>query len=144
MSTEQMRDLLNLMESTRSDAHNVDEFTRAYMEAAIWSSTDENDDPLDQNYDITDFSDNTFNRIIADCKQFQQYANIDSIEGAPSTHDASPHVMAGHDFWLTRNGHGAGFWDGDWPEADGARLTELSEKFKELDLYVGDDGQLHF
>lgn len=20
----------------------------------------------------------------------------------------------GHDFWLTRNGHGAGFWDGDW------------------------------
>ena len=21
---------------------------------------------------------------------------------------------AGHDFWLTRNGHGAGFWDGDW------------------------------
>ena len=24
----------------------------------------------------------------------------------------------GHDFWLTRNGHGAGFWDGDWDDAD--------------------------
>jgi|TARA_R110000744_G_scaffold366338_1_gene475354 hypothetical protein len=24
----------------------------------------------------------------------------------------------GHDFWLTRNGHGAGFWDGDWNDAD--------------------------
>ena len=24
----------------------------------------------------------------------------------------------GHDFWLTRNGHGAGFWDGGWNDAD--------------------------
>ena len=23
-------------------------------------------------------------------------------------------ARAGTDFWLTRNGHGAGFWDGDW------------------------------
>ena len=23
---------------------------------------------------------------------------------------------AGHDLWLNRNGHGCGFWDGDWRE----------------------------
>jgi len=50
---------------------------------------------------------------------------------------------AGHDFWLTRNGHGAGFWDGDWPDDAGGRLTEASKKYGEFNLYVGDDGLIH-
>ena len=32
---------------------------------------------------------------------------------------------AGHDLWLTAVGHGAGFWDGDWPE-HGEYLTTLA------------------
>lgn len=35
--------------------------------------------------------------------------------------------MAGHDLWLTRNGHGAGFWDGDWRDHD--VLCNVSEQF---------------
>jgi hypothetical protein len=46
--------------------------------------------------------------------------------------------QGGHDFWLTRNGHGAGFWDGDWPEEVGKRLTEASKKYGEVYLYVQD------
>ena len=42
---------------------------------------------------------------------------------------------------LTRNDHGAGFWDGDYEHGD--RLTELSRKFKEVTAYVGDDGKIH-
>lgn len=49
---------------------------------------------------------------------------------------------AGHDFWLTRVGHGAGFWDGDWP-IHGDALTEICKKFGEVDLYVGDDGKIY-
>jgi hypothetical protein len=49
---------------------------------------------------------------------------------------------AGHDFALTRNGHGAGFWDGDWPEPAATELTKLSKEYGEVDLYVGDDGLL--
>jgi len=43
---------------------------------------------------------------------------------------------------MTRNGHGAGFWDGDWPD-DGDRLTKASEAYGTFDLYVGDDGEIH-
>ena len=38
---------------------------------------------------------------------------------------------------------GAGFWDGDWKEPHGDRLTELSKTFGEVDLYVGDDGKIY-
>jgi hypothetical protein len=47
----------------------------------------------------------------------------------------------GHDFWLTRNRHGAGFWDGDWER--GAELTKAAHTFGGIDLFVGDDGRVH-
>jgi hypothetical protein len=50
---------------------------------------------------------------------------------------------AGNDFWLTHNGHGAGFWDGDLPDEIGDALTKASEKYREIDLYVGDDGMIY-
>lgn len=62
------------------------------------------------------------------------------FEGPISAREAA---MAGHDFWLTRNGHGAGFWDGDWPEPHASILTEASKTFGETDLYIGDDGKVH-
>jgi hypothetical protein len=34
-----------------------------------------------------------------------------------------------HDFFLTRNGHGAGFWDGDYK--NGEKLTEIAKSFGE-------------
>jgi hypothetical protein len=46
-----------------------------------------------------------------------------------------------HDFWLTRNGHGVGFWDGDYPEC-GDRLCELTKKFGECNLYISDAGEI--
>ena len=51
--------------------------------------------------------------------------------------------QAGHDFWLTRNGHGCGFWDGDWPELIGEKLTEASKDFGSFDLYIGVGGRIH-
>ncbi len=50
--------------------------------------------------------------------------------------------QAGHDFWLTRNGHGAGFWDRGLG-ALGERLSKESKPYGSCDLYVGDDGQIY-
>lgn len=44
-------------------------------------------------------------------------------------------AMAGHDFALTRNGHGAGFWDGDWSEW-GDELTNIAKSFGSADIYL--------
>jgi hypothetical protein len=115
----------------------LDEFTRHYIVCALWSSTDESDEsggnPLDDNYGVEDIAPETLQKMIDDCAKFQAQA------GELITSDLP---LAGHDFWLTRNGHGAGFWDGDWPD-EGEALTKLSKTFGEVNLYVGDDKQIY-
>lgn len=57
------------------------------------------------------------------------------------TLDADPR-QHGYDFWLTRNGHGAGFWDRGYGEA-GDKLTAFAEKFGQVNVYKGDDGKAY-
>jgi hypothetical protein len=135
------------------NAYDTDEFTRAYMEAILFAETDWDGEPLDANYDISDFSQESLSAIKKDCAEFQAQANIGEIDGAPSylppaqlrqPRKVDSDGMAGHDFWLTRAGHGGGFWDGDWPEPHGDRLTKLSEKFGGVCVTVDDDTTLMY
>lgn len=126
----------------------LDEFTSAYVETALWSSTDDNDQPLDANYSPEDIYPDTLQRMIADCEQFQRENAIDIETAIESGEvvcgpDFGEMGRAGHDFWLTRNRHGAGFWDGDWPDKQAERLTEASHTYGEFNLYVDDDGKIH-
>jgi len=120
---------------------NMDEFTQAYFEAAFWSTVDDNDRSLRADYDYTDIDDDCLARMEADCKKFQEEVlepiREESEESLPDD------KYAGHDFWLTRNEHGAGFWDGDWVEPYGTKLTDASKEFGEFELYVGDDGKIY-
>lgn len=45
----------------------------------------------------------------------------------------------GHDFFLTRNGHGAGFWDRGLGEL-GDRLTALVKPYGEQSCFIGEEG----
>jgi hypothetical protein len=111
----------------------VDKFTTAYIECALWAETD-NDTPLDENYGVEDIAPETLVLMKEDCRIFQYQNRL------PEYHSQwSDEEMAGHDFWLTRNGHGVGFWDRGLGEV-GDRLTEASKRFGEVYLYVGDDG----
>lgn len=47
------------------------------------------------------------------------------------------------DFVLTRNGHGAGFWDRGLG-ADGYKLTRMAKPYSTVGLYRGEDGKLYF
>ena len=124
----------SLHKRTAATTTSLDPFTRAYIEAALFSSTDDNDQPLDANYTAEDFAPSTLNAMVQECKQFQQ-ENAEAL-------DECGDVQGGHDFWLTRNGHGVGFWDGDWP-MNGKALTVASKKYGEADLYVGNDGYIY-
>ncbi len=116
----------------------MDAFTRQYIITALWSSMDNSDDqggdPLDANYGPEDIAPETLASIHEDCETFQR-DHAEDIGGDLE--------RAGHDFWLTRNHHGAGFWDGDWQEKAGQRLTEASHAYGECDLYIGDDERIH-
>jgi hypothetical protein len=113
---------------------NIDKFTEAYLTCALWSSNDDHGKALDIGHKITDLARETLKKHVADCAAFQK-AHWDSIASDPG--------HAGHDFWLTRNGHGAGFWDGDWPEPAATVLTDAAEHYGEVYLYIGDDGLIY-
>jgi hypothetical protein len=124
-----------------------DEFSRSYVEAALWATTDESTDaggdPLDDNYSAADIDVDTLAGMIDDCRRFQE-ANAADL--AQYNHpEWTPAGLGGHDFWLTRNGHGCGFWDRNdcLPEDAAQRLTAAAEKCGEVDLYVGDNGKIY-
>lgn len=115
----------------------MNSFLAAYIEAALWSSVDEADGGqfLDRNYSAADISPEALAKMAADCARFES-ANAETLAELDDT-------KAGHDFWLTRNGHGAGFWDGDYDKPAASALTQSAQSFGECDLYVGDGGRIH-
>src|ERR1700723_1133113 len=90
-----------------------EEFFNAYLVCALWSSTDDDGNPLDDNRDCDDFAPEALAEMRNDCDAFCEAESDDLARYAaelPRT-EWSQDARAGHDFWLTRNGHGAGFWD---------------------------------
>lgn len=116
------------------DQHYLETFAKAYIVCALWSSTDVDGDPLDDLFTIDDIHPDSLKKMKDDCADF--------VSGNEKALHENTAERAGRDFWLTRNGHGAGFWDGDWP-INGDALTEASKTYGESDLYVGDDGKLY-
>ena len=106
-----------------------------YLTAALWSSLDDNGDTLDSTYSVEDFSPELIARAEKDCAEFEEKAGLVLLEWQSDEQN-------GHDFWLTRNHHGAGFWDRGLGKP-GDMLTEIAESFGEICIYVGDDGRLY-
>jgi hypothetical protein len=123
----------------------MSDMVKSYLATALWAETDNSTEsggePLDKNYTIADFAPEAVAKAVADCAAFEEKAGP-LLEGIERQGQDVPDVIGFH-FWLTRNGHGAGFWDGDYPKEIGEALTKLSHEFGETDAYVGDDGKLH-
>jgi hypothetical protein len=119
----------------------VDAVTDQYLETALWSSTGEDGEPLDDDHSTDDIAPAALAQARADVESFLD-SNADLIDQAkalvPTYNDAS----VAHDFWLTRNGHGAGFWDRGLG-AVGDELTKNAKPYGECDPYVGDDGLVY-
>lgn len=121
----------------------LETFIAAYIEAMLWSSTDDYEEPLDRDYDSDDIDDDCHERIKQDCEKFL-HLTIDILDDCEHTYLGRYELteLAGHDFWLTRNNHGAGFWDGDWHHEEiddvGEMLTDIANRFPPIDPYVTD------
>ncbi len=113
---------------------NLGKFTAACIEAMYFTDTGEENQPASD----AELADDTRLDLEADCRSFwRRYGCY--IEAT----DMSPE-QAGDDFWLTRNGHGAGFWDGDWDHTPYAEmLTKGSEAYGPFETYAGDDGLIY-
>lgn len=81
---------------------------------------------------VVSWSPESVARAEADCADF--LCQCDESELDIGASDVSEFERAGHDLWLTRNRHGAGFWDGDWDDR-GDELTSIAHSFGECSVY---------
>lgn len=93
---------------------------------------------LDTSHDVDGYlAPETLQAMREDCADFIAQAGADLQE-----YTQRAGRTGGYDFWLTRNGHGAGFWSRDLG-ALGDRLTAIAERMRGRDLYAGDDGLIY-
>ena len=132
--------------ATFAPSAELEEFLSAYIEAALWSTSNDRyeDDPENESEFLDgngrDLAPECEAVMRADCAAFLE-KHGDLVREATEREGYSV-AQAGHDFWLTRNGHGVGFSDRKLGDL-GERLDDAAGAFGERDLYVGDDDLIH-
>jgi hypothetical protein len=107
---------------------------RQYLGTLLWSELGDDGEPLDYTYDLEDIDHAS---VVASGRELLDFMRSNADDLADM--DAG---QVGHDFLLTRNRHGAGYWDRGLGER-GERLTEMAQSHGETYAYVGDDGAVH-
>jgi hypothetical protein len=111
-----------------------------YLVCALWSSTESfgteeglatGGNNLDDEFGITDLSPEFIKESAEDCQEFWEQAK--GLIGPDADMG-----QVGHDFWLTRNHHGAGFWDrpelyGDGSKANAEKISDIAQSFGEVE-----------
>lgn len=110
-----------------------DQVIDAHAYTLLWSSTDTEGTPLDQDYYIEDIERESRQAMDAEVMSW-----MDTNERIVSLYfQSSSPTLLGHDLALTRNGHGVGFWD----RGLGDLGDELTEAAKLLGpIYLIEDG----
>ena len=112
---------------------NIQEVLESYLETLLWVSGD------DHEFDgvtIYDFSEEATNSSKADIEKFIEIINTNpaAIDEAIEYDDR----MLGHNFALSRNGHGAGFFDDN-----NDILQDICRETKSAEPYLGDDKKVY-
>lgn len=118
----------------------------------LWSSYDdstpEGGEPLDSNYDAYDIDPESLQKLF---ERFQAFVKKAEAETASMTGPGCSledfYTGSGvggfhleHDYIMTVNGHGCGFWEkSDWQPDVGRILTKLAKQEKEIRCYVQDE-----
>jgi hypothetical protein len=110
-------------------------FACAYVEAMFFTNGDcgdEDDDSLNS-LGAERLTKGAKLKIVYDCDRFLSWGVRKLITASPGDFE-----QAGHDFWLTRQGHGEGFWSRDddvWPERARDYLDARAKGFGEAHVY---------
>lgn len=116
----------------------LQKMTHAYLECVAWSGGDGTKEDLA----FDDFSIEAQCKAASDCADFLRHSDATT---AISKKLWTPEQV-GHDFWLTRNGHGAGFWD-RYPAGSvgchfGELMTKAAKGFGECYAALGEEDEL--
>jgi hypothetical protein len=126
--------LANHPGATLTNTFDGQAFVDSYLEAAIFVAPETDEF---SGLTVADFAPEAREQAEQECAKF--------IEEALADLATMDEARAGHCFFLNRNHHGSGFWDERTiPKETGERLSNLSHKHGERDIYVGDDGKIYF
>ena len=115
-------------------------FVEGYIECACWAESANTTDSDDRSIgDVAELAPETFAAMEKDATAFYA-ANAAMISKANEV--GRDDARLGHDFWLSRNGHGTGFWDRDLGDI-GEALHAAAKAAGGRDLYIGDDGMIY-
>lgn len=144
----------------------LNEILKGYIECALWTEEERLHDEvtidMDDEEDMDEiekliflknkFDKKTFTSFISedididsridaynDIKQFIKDSGNVAIKEAINENGL---FKLGMDIWLTRNGHGSGFFDHNYENEE--ILIKSAKKLKEKNLIVGDDNKLYF
>ena len=106
-------------------------FIDAFFEALFWSEGE-----AFCGLSCTDLEYSDAEELISDCLGFLSEAST-LLAKTSMTFDS-----AGHDFLLTRNGHGAGFWDRGLGDI-GDKLTDMAHNYGTIGLELGNNGRVY-
>lgn len=114
-------------------------FNTGYIVAMQWLTTANDLNLQLESAEDYELSEQCKESIKVDCEKFM------TENGAVLQSVISPEYVyqsAGHDFYLNRNGHGAGFWDRGLGDA-GEVLSEASRAFGASHEFVAEDGLIY-
>lgn len=115
-------------EVAATNLEGLDAFTTGYLECAEWCGlTDEDQVEAFRESHEPKWSEAALQQAREDCDGFRKY-----VQETGCSFEGWSDSEAGHDFWLTRNGHGAGYWDRG--RAMGYNLTQAAKTFGSVDV----------
>ena len=139
-----------LVESVVDDS-TINTITDQYLTAGLELETDDDGNDLIKNYDLSDIPQSEINKARQDVQRFVRMAGkgnlLDTfIKAFENDNYGGWESRFGYDFWLTRNGHGTGFWDRDELDDEnvGERLATMTELFGPCNLYITDNGDIGY
>ena len=124
----------------------------ALAETVLFSECDNHSVPLDANYTIESFDEESLNKLYVEYQQFISVVEEKITAAVGENWDciddfydlAQPAInQTEYDYILTRNHHGAGFWDGDWSSEVSQILTDAAQSQSEFTAYVDDYGRIY-
>jgi len=114
---------------------------RGYLDCALWCGiiAPEGIEPGDD-YTTRDIDPKSNREAIRECLDFFQANETDLFAvDVRSTSDGSrPFEILGHDFYLSRNGHGTGFWDRGYGDI-GDKLHRAAAVYGSASLMLCED-----
>lgn len=120
------------------------EFINGYVTAMLWASSGEYQGEELESLEGFDLALETEKDIEEDCKAFinENLALLVLYINGVDCGNNEGYEIAGHDYFLTRCGHGVGFWCRGLGDI-GDRLTDAAHKAGEVWPYIGDDGLVY-